>query len=149
MSNSLIIFTDGGSRGNPGKSGVGVFVKNEKNEELVSISKFLGVKTNNEAEYLAFIESLLWLRDDYFQSSHEQKSKVEISWFLDSKLVVEQLNKRWKIKEDRLKNLASKCWALMDQISSKNALSWKISHVERSQNSVADLLANKAMDSQK
>ena len=133
----LKIFTDGGSRGNPGISGAGFVVFNDQDERIFEDSIFLGKKTNNEAEYLGFLGSLKWV------NKNKLSNTGHIHWFLDSKLVVEQMNKKWKIKEDRLKKIAQNCWEILDTLPH----SYKISHITRDKNASADELANKAMDS--
>ncbi len=131
----LFINTDGGSRGNPGKSGIGITVVDENNQVVHEISQYLGLKTNNEAEYQAVIESLKWL-------TTSNLSPTFVTWRLDSKLVVEQVNRQWKIKEARLQVLAGECWQLLSVLSSPR----KFIYVPRAENARADELANKAMD---
>ena len=76
-------------------------VKDSLDNTVYEYNEFIGVSTNNEAEYTAFLTALRWL--------HEQNQVNDVDgadFFLDSKLVVEQINKRWKIKEQRLLDLA-------------------------------------------
>lgn len=131
----LFINTDGGSRGNPGESGVGVVVTDETGSVLHQISYYLGQGTNNEAEYQAVIQSLAWLLNANLKPT-------QITWRLDSKLVVEQLSRRWKIKESRLQTLATECW----QSLAKLAIPYQFIYVPRAENAQADALANQAMD---
>lgn len=132
----LSIYTDGGSRGNPGPSGIGG-VYYLQDTEVASFSEFIGTKTNNEAEYQAFFYSLEWL------IAHIDNYDVTtIRWYLDSKLVVEQLNGRWKIKEQRLQEVASVIKNNLERLS----VPYLITHVPRKENSVADALVNKALD---
>ncbi|MCL2110040.1 ribonuclease HI family protein [Microgenomates group bacterium] len=128
------IFTDGGARGNPGERGIGVVVYDEEGKVVWEKGKAIGVGTNNEAEYEAVVLALKWLKEN------EVKEKVD--FYLDSKLVVEQLNKRWKIKESRLGCLASQCWEMIVE----GELKVKFNHVRRSQNVRADELVNAALD---
>lgn len=132
----LRIFTDGGSRGNPGIAGGGM-VAFHGDEELHSDSFFFGEKTNNEAEYLAVKEALRWLL-----KFSEDNPVNGVQFFLDSKLVVEQLSRNWKIKETRLRQLADDCWK--DIVALPYSVDF--THVERDKNAEADLLANQAMD---
>ncbi len=134
---NLKIYTDGGSRGNPGIAGGGVFITNSK-ETLLSQSLCYGTKTNNEAEYLSFLAALIWLKD--YAKNVDDVENVEM--FLDSKLVVEQINKKWQIKEPRLAQLAQKCWSIMEKLP----YSIKVTHIRRELNKQADQLANVAMD---
>ena len=143
----LEIYTDGGSRGNPGPGGLGVVVYDQATkQEIHTQSAFLGRVTNNEAEYQGMISSLEWLKD--YAVKNPQKVK-EVTWYLDSKLVVEQLNKRWKIKDPKIKLLAQKSFELLKIFSlpiSEHHLTINIKHVRREKNKVADALANQAMD---
>jgi ribonuclease HI len=132
----LKIFTDGGSRGNPGIAGGGVVVK-QQNEIVFEKSIFFGQKTNNESEYMAFLAALEWLE----KFSKENKIE-EVEFFLDSKLVVEQINQNWKVKEPRLREFVGKALVKLEALP----YSKKISHIVRKYNSEADALANQAMD---
>ncbi len=151
---NLKVFTDGGSRGNPGPAGIGgvVFEVNQeqrdisvedikKQKEIYEFSKFIGVATNNESEYLALIEVLKWLV--------KQKDKeIIIDFYLDSKLVVEQINRTWKIKDKRMKNFAQTVWELLEKLTIKN-IQTSFIHVVRELNKEADALVNQALDANK
>ena len=139
MQEKLIIFTDGGSRGNPGLAGAGVFITDEKGNEIYKEYRFLGLKTNNEAEYLAMNLALKYLKANL-------KPSAEIVFKLDSKLVVEQMNKNWQIKEARLRLLAEENWKILSLLPYSSCL---IKHIPRAENEMADLLANQAMDNGK
>lgn len=133
------VFTDGGSRGNPGPGGAGVVVYDKKTEKVIfKKAEFLGVVTNNEAEYQAFIASLKWLGENL-----NNKKIDEVFFFLDSKLVVEQINKNWKIKNNKLKKLVTQSWQLLEDL----AVPYSIQHVGRENNQEADVLVNQALDS--
>jgi len=132
----LKIYTDGGSRGNPGNAGGGIVAFHGK-KEIYSDSVSFGKKTNNEAEYLAVKKALEWL------VKYSQKNSVNgVRFLLDSKLVVEQLSRNWKIKEIRLQKLADDCWKDITSLP----YSVDFSHIARDKNEEADLLANQAMD---
>ncbi len=133
----LKIFTDGGSRGNPGAAGIGVHVITEQDETVHDYHNFLGVATNNVAEYRAVIAAVKWLIEF---SKENDVEKVE--FYLDSKLVVEQLKKNWKINESHLQTLATETWQELKQLE----VPYSFTHVRREMNKVADLLANQAMD---
>lgn len=137
--NELQIFTDGGSRGNPGPAGIGIWVVDEQQQSVYSQATFIGHSTNNQAEYEAFLASLEWLVG---YVSAQPTAVKKVSWWLDSKLVVEQLNRRWKIKHNQLVILANKAWKLLDQLPCE----YQITHIPREQNQQADALANQAMD---
>lgn len=130
--NKIIIFSDGGARGNPGPAGIGAVLYNENKEKIAEISKYLGVATNNQAEYKALIEAL--------KKAKELGAK-NIAAFLDSELVVKQLNREYKVKNKDLAPLFLEVYNLSLSFS-------KISftHVYREDNKEADKLANKAMD---
>ncbi len=122
------IFTDGGSRGNPGQAACAYVVFDDAGNIRQSCGKYLGVATNNEAEYQGVIEALTALKD------------LELSFFLDSLLVVNQLNGLWKIKEPRLRELLLKVRAL------ENNRKITYTHIPREQNTTADLLVNETLD---
>lgn len=136
---TFFIFTDGGSRGNPGPAAVGVFVSDEAGTVVYEQASYLGISTNNEAEYEAFLASLKWL-----QALTPDRRPNKVIWQLDSKLVVEQLNRNWKIKEDRLRQKAQNCWQLLEML----AIPYSIVHVVREKNKDADRLVNQALDAQ-
>ena len=133
MSN-YIIYTDGGSRGNPGPSGAGACIMDQNKVVISEISEYLGVRTNNYAEY----KSLYFALSKALELGINQK-KIEV--FMDSKLVVEQVNKRWKVKNNVLKIIYLEIMELLKFFSDIS-----ISHVLRNLNTIADSLANKAMD---
>lgn len=129
----LIIEADGGSRGNPGPSGSGaVVIDAETGEVLAEISKFIGVATNNVAEYKALIAGLL--------ESYRLDPEAELEVRMDSKLVIEQMAGGWKIKHPDMRELAIEAHRI---IASRN-VRW--TWVPREQNASADALANRAMD---
>lgn len=127
----LIIHTDGGSRGNPGKAGIGCVIENQ-NGEKEEIYKYIGVTTNNIAEYMALKTALL---------RAAELGEKNVSVFMDSELVVKQIKGEYKVRNEGLKPLYNE---VMDII--KRFDSFEITHVMRSDNKEADRLANKAMD---
>lgn len=139
MQEKITVFTDGGSRGNPGIAGIGVYIVDENNQEIHREYQFIGTKTNNEAEYLAMKLALSFL-----QKNAERFNLAKVIFKLDSKLVVEQMNKNWQIKEERLRVLAQDNWQIL---SSLPFSSYEIKHIPREENKMADQLANQAMDS--
>ncbi len=126
------IYADGGSRGNPGVAGGG-FAIYKKGELVGQGSEFFGQKTNNQAEYLALRAAL--------REAYDLFGDVSIHCFLDSKLVVEQMKGNFKVKSENMKPLFEEVSRIADQFES-----FKIDHVPRAQNKVADRLANEAMD---
>jgi ribonuclease H / adenosylcobalamin/alpha-ribazole phosphatase len=128
----LVIEADGGSRGNPGLSGAGAVVLDESGKVLREISEALGVATNNFAEYTALVLAL--------EAAFEIDPNAEILVRMDSKLVVEQMSGRWKIKHPDMISLGAKVQSL---IANKNV---RFEWIPRERNSRADYLANAAMD---
>lgn len=129
----VCIEADGGSRGNPGIAGAGTVVYDaSRNEVLRRISYVVGIATNNVAEYQGLINGL---------SAAGELGATEVEVFLDSKLVVEQMSGRWKIKHPDMKKLALKARDLAAQFDSVT-YNW----VARAKNEKADELANQAMD---
>lgn len=135
---SLNIFTDGGSRGNPGLAALGVYVENQNNEKLAAIGKTLGVATNNVAEYSAIVEGLNWI---LFNKKNMTKLS-RINFYMDSQLAVRQLNGIYKIKSPHLRELLFSA----KQKEAEIGLPIHYSHVPRDQNKKADTLVNMALD---
>ena len=125
------LFCDGASRSNPGDASIGISILLD-GKEVHTISKKIGIATNNEAEYQALIDGLNYCVDN---------SIKEIEVFLDSNLVVEQVNKNFKVKAGNLKVLNSK---VDDLIQEFNFI--EINNVYREENKRADQLANMALD---
>lgn len=138
MRGKISIYTDGGARGNPGISGAGIFIIDQDGLTLAKEAFFLGHKTNNEAEYLALEQAL-----EVLASKQLLDLETKLFFYLDSKLVVEQLSRRWKIKEQRLLEIAQRIW---NRLSGLSHAGFTFTHIPREQNKVADQLANQAMD---
>ena len=136
----IIIYTDGGSRGNPGPAGMGVVIANEKGKMMKEYSGFLGVKTNNEAEYEAVIFGLKKIKA---LLGKEKIKNTEIEFRLDSELVSRQLEGFYKIENEKLAPLFLKIWNLKMDFGK---IYFK--HIPREQNREADGLANEAMDNE-
>lgn len=131
------VFTDGGSRGNPGHSGFGVVIYDEKKQVVAKLSKYIGIKTNNEAEYSALVDALSWLRDN--STLHSISS---VTFYSDSQLMVRQLQGKYKVKAENIKPLFNQAKSLLDSLN----LTYQFNDIPREQNSLADELANQAMD---
>ncbi len=134
----IIIYTDGGSRGNPGNSGIGVVIADENGNKIKEYSNFLGVKTNNEAEYEAAIFGLQKIKA---LLGKEKIKSADIEVRMDSELVARQLGGIYKIENEKLTPLFLKIWNLKIDFGN---ISFK--HIPREQNEEADRLANEAMD---
>ncbi len=129
------IFTDGASRGNPGLASTGFVIKHD-GETMYTGGSFLGVATNNIAEYTAIVEAL-----QKAQELSKNQSETSINFKLDSKLAVEQLSGRYKIKHPNLKILSSKVKDL-----EASFLKVTYTHIPREQNQEADAQANLILD---
>jgi len=133
MPRALIIEADGGSRGNPGESGSGAVVIDAASGELLAeIGVYGGIASNNVAEYRGMIAGV--------RSALQIDPDAELTIRMDSKLVVEQMSGRWKIKHPAMAELAAEARDLLAGVPVR--FEW----VPRLQNSRADALANRAMD---
>ncbi|MEN9749435.1 MAG: hypothetical protein RL149_513 [Actinomycetota bacterium] len=129
----LIIEADGGSRGNPGNAGSGaVVIDAESGLVIRELARYIGVATNNVAEYIALIAGL--------QSAIEIDSDAQILVRMDSKLVIEQMSGGWKIKHPDMMALGQQ----VQELAKGKSITWQ--WIPREQNFRADALANKAMD---
>lgn len=128
------IFTDGGSRGNPGPAACAFVAFDYSNKEIFSKGEYLGIKTNNVAEYAAVILAFNWLSDKDYEA---------VNFFIDSELVVKQLNGIYKIKNQGLSKLAMR--VMTQKREYKGTI--KFTHVLREKNKEADLLVNQTLDS--
>ncbi len=133
----LSIHTDGGSRGNPGHAGYGFVILDSQNNIVHKGSQYLGIKTNNEAEYQGLLAALTWLKTF---SSSTQITKVTV--YMDSQLIVRQVQGFYKVKADNLRPIFSQVQSLLSSFS----FPVNFSHVTRDKNTLADKLANLAMD---
>ena len=136
----IVIYTDGGARGNPGPAAIGVVIADEKGAAIKKYSEYLGEKTNNGAEYQAIIFALKKVKALYGKDKIKQ---IEIEIRSDSELVVKQLNHEYKIQEENLQMLFIKIWnALIDfgQV--------KFIYIPREENKEADRLINECLDGQ-
>lgn len=133
--NNLIVYCDGGARGNPGPAGIGFIVK-YKNKILVKDNKYIGKTTNNVAEYMAVIKALKWL------GLNLKKTVAKINVYLDSQLVVKQLNGLYKVKNSRLQMLIIQIRTLETQIPCVI----NYFYIPREKNRAADKLVNIALN---
>lgn len=135
---TIKIFTDGGSRGNPGPSAIGVYISDELGEDLAEIGKVIGIGTNNRAEYGAIIEGLNWV----IEHKNDFPSLSQINFFMDSNLAASQLNGFYKIKNPDIRSY------IFDIRKREMEIGVKITytHVPREENRIADRLVNLALD---
>jgi len=127
----IITYTDGGSRGNPGPSAIGGVVMDANRKVLHEVSQYIGERTNNQAEYLALLETL--------KQAFKHKP-TEIECFLDSELIVKQMKGIYKIKDAYLYEISQE----IRKIIKGTPISF--THVMREYNKYADRLVNLALD---
>ena len=137
---TLIVRTDGAARGNPGPASLGAVLidasgpgaRRPDAPPIASISEYLGVQTNNVAEYTAVLRAL---------ALAEELGAAAVDLLLDSKLIVEQLAGRWRVKDAKLIPLHAEAKARLGRFGR-----WSATHVPRAQNKQADALCNEAID---
>ncbi|KKQ43830.1 MAG: Ribonuclease H [Candidatus Moranbacteria bacterium GW2011_GWC2_37_8] len=132
----IVIYTDGGSRGNPGPAAVGVYIETLGKK----IGQCIGIRTNNDAEYEALI---LGLQKVKHFIGKEKAKKIEVECLLDSELVVKQLNHEYRLKEQRIQQYFLEIWNLMFDFGKVT-----FTHIPREKNKVADAMVNEALDNQ-
>ena len=128
----VVVHVDGGARGNPGPAGVGVVVTGEHGEELARANDFIGVATNNEAEYHALLLGL---------ARASQLGAREVEVVNDSQLVARQITGEYRVKKADLKPLHAQALAAL-----RGFERWHVRSVPREQNEIADGLVNAAID---
>ncbi len=129
---ALNLYTDGACRGNPGQGGAGAVLLDEEGNVLAAVKNYLGLCTNNIAEYRALILGL------------EEALKIKcrrLHIYLDSELLTNQINGSYKVKNENLKALMRDVRKLLSYFDS-----YTVEHIDRSQNHLADRLANEAID---
>ncbi|MEA2006855.1 MAG: ribonuclease HI family protein [Patescibacteria group bacterium] len=138
MENEIIMYSDGGSRGNPGPAAIGVVI--EKGGKSEKYGECIGKKTNNEAEYEALIFGMKKTRH---LVGKKQAKMIKLKCFVDSELIAKQLNHEYKLKDERIQKYFIEIWNLM--------LDFKVvrfQHVRRELNKQADAMVNEALDGQ-
>jgi len=135
----VIMYTDGGARGNPGPAGAGVFIYNDKGEIIRKAHLFLGKMTNNEAEYQAVILGLDTLKKTF---GKDKTRELDIEVRMDSELVGKQLRHEYQVKEASLVPLFMK----IHNLRVADFPNLHITFIPREKNVEADKLANQAMD---
>lgn len=150
--NQLSIFCDGGARGNPGPAACAFVIRDESGKIFHQEGKYLGRATNNQAEYQAVILAFEWLVKNQSIVNHPRtrtsamrgRQSSIISFYLDSKLVVNQLNGRFKIKNRNLQQLAVK----VKQLERKLRTRIFYHFIRREKNKEADKLLNQVLAAQ-
>jgi probable phosphoglycerate mutase len=137
----FVVRTDGAARGNPGPASAGAVLlslarpdaRNHKAIPDASISDYLGIQTNNVAEYTAVVRAV---------ALGLELGARRLELLLDSKLIVEQITGRWRVKDAKLRVLWAEVLKLLRQLPD----GWTAAHVPRAQNSLADAMCNEAID---
>lgn len=127
-----IVYIDGSSRGNPGRAGIGIviFSKDDLQKPIAEITKYIGITTNNVAEYEAFVYALKWLNNH-----HIGKAKIR----LDSELIYKQIMGAYKVKKSHLFSLTRRAISLLNSLKEIN-----LELIPRTENKRANRLAQKA-----
>ncbi len=133
------LYADGGARGNPGPAGAGSVVFDSGGKRVVEVADYLGIATNNVAEYEAVLRGLTKLRDAYPEGYF---AHAKLSIRLDSKLIIEQMKGNYKVKHP---NLVPR-YLQVKNIIARSFPNVNFAHVPREKNKDADALANIAMD---
>ncbi|HUT95980.1 MAG TPA: ribonuclease HI family protein [Candidatus Paceibacterota bacterium] len=137
----IMIYTDGGSRGNPGPGAIGVIFSDEKGKVIKEYAEKIGRATNNEAEYEAVIFALQKAK---LLFGKKQTKEMDLELRTDSELVFKQMNGKYKILDRKIEQLFLKTWNL--KIDFKEV---KFTYIPREKNIEADKLVNKAFSSKK
>jgi len=127
----LVLRTDGGARGNPGPAAIGVVLETTTGQVVASFGRYIGETTNNQAEYRALLAGL---------EEAKKNGASQVDCYLDSELVVKQLNRQYKVKDKGLAAIFVKVWNMLPNF---NSVIFK--HVRREQNKLADALVNEAL----
>ncbi len=135
---TIVAYTDGGSRGNPGPSGLGVYIVNESGEVIAEVKKFLGDGTNNTAEYQAVVTALKTLKRKFGIKTQSMQFEIR----MDSELIQRQLNGVYRVKHPNLIPLYTE----IEKLRCAHFPYITFVHVRRELNKEADRLANEAMD---
>ncbi len=134
----IFVYTDGGSRGNPGPAGAGIYVCDHEKKMLKEVAKYLGVGTNNMAEYQAVVIALKTLKKVYGVRTRMIQFEIR----MDSELIQRQLTGVYKVKDQNL----AVYFAMIKKMCASDFPHITFVHVRREQNKDADRLANEAMD---
>lgn len=135
--NKLKVYTDGASRDNPGRSGIGIIITDETGKIILKHNEYIGIATNNIAEYRALLKSLDFIKDIIIQ-----RKINHIDFYTDSELMSNQINGFYKVKNNELKKLYNEFIETIKKIN----INYKIHHIERRLNKEADKLANISID---
>ncbi len=132
MSDKIIAYTDGASRGNPGPAAAGFVLRGSGGAKVRAKAFFIGRATNNIAEYTALVKAL--------EAAHERGVR-DLTARSDSELLVHQINGKYRVKSEQIRPLLLQAMELLDKFES-----WKVEHVPREKNTDADRLVNEALN---
>ncbi len=130
----ITIYSDGGARGNPGPAAIGVVIYDQDKKIIDTISEYIGETTNNQAEYQAILKGI---------ERSQELGAQELECYLDSELIVNQLQLKYKVKNQGLGPLFIKTWNLVQKFKKVEFF-----FIPREQNKAADKLVNEALDKQ-
>lgn len=133
----ISVYTDGGSRGNPGPAGYGLVIYDQHQQIIHQNQQYLGIKTNNEAEYSGLLAALTWV-----VANQDKLNIQKVIFHSDSELLVRQLTGQYKVKSVNIKPLFAQAQVLLSQLQ----VPVSFHHLYRESNTLADSLANAAMD---
>jgi len=136
----ISVFTDGGSRGNPGHAAIGVYIVDQSSNKIHEFGENIGIATNNVAEYKAIVAALSWLA----RNKELVEKDSNISFFTDSQLIYSQIVGLYKIKDAKLRELLFKIREKEAQIKGNI----RYYHIPREENKKADRLVNAALDNE-
>lgn len=128
----IILHTDGGARGNPGHAGIGALLTDAYGTIVAEVSEYIGVATNNVAEYRALIAGL---------TRAASLNAQTVQCFLDSELLVRQMRREYRVKEKHLQQLFVETWNACQHFQKVT-----FTHIPREKNTAADSLVNRAID---
>ncbi|MBI2097000.1 MAG: ribonuclease HI family protein [Candidatus Sungbacteria bacterium] len=140
IAHHIVVYTDGGSRGNPGPAAIGVVITDAQGNHIKSYGETIGTKTNNEAEYQAVIFALKKIKA---LAGKEKTREMSVEVRADSELLVRQLNHEYKIESETVVPLFIQIWNLTLDYKSVS-----FRHVPRDKNREADRMVNRALDNQ-
>ena len=132
MSDKIIAYIDGGSRGNPGPAAAAYVLNDVSGAQLEAKAFFLGKATNNVAEYIGLVKAL---------EAATKTSSEQLSVLSDSELLVKQINGQYRVKSEHIKPLFKQAMSLLNRFNN-----WKVKHITRDKNKQADSLVNRALD---
>jgi ribonuclease HI len=137
--NTLKIYLDGGSRGNPGEAAIGFVVYGSDGKEIWRSGKSIGKATNNYAEYMALVEALRWISENIDNYRVGKNKSVEI--YSDSELVVRQINSLYRVRDPNILPLFEEARGMIEKLGCV-----ELKHIKREENKITDWIVNRVLD---